>query len=223
MTERLSIPLYGSDPAKPIHVDGVWPLACAATFIGVGVLVILGGPLFLILTPIVLLLALRFIRTRRAIDIADEVASQARRDLVHALGHDLMQADFHAAPSRRRRGVVATGLAYDGQRLFAIEESVAESIAWAEVRRFRWPIASDNVVDVPVDVHVPGAPAVPDLGARGDARARRAAEAMTQSGFFLHVKDINRPVRQFMTNDRAVLEKWYEILTQMKEGRLAVA
>ena len=219
---RPSIPLYGADPAKPVRVGGVWPLVLPATFIGTGLLAIAGGPLLLIFAPFVLLIALRFVRGRRALDVAEEVAARARKDLARALGRDLVQADFSAAPSRRWKGVVATGLAYDGQQLYSIEESMAEPIAWGDVRRFRWAIEADQTTEVRVEVHAAGVPIVPDLGAREAGRAHRAAEAMTRSGFFLHVADIERPVRQFMTSDRAVLQKWYEILTQMKEGRLAV-
>ena len=219
---RSAISLYGADPANPVRVDGVWPLVLAATFIATGVLAILGGPLWLLVAPVIFLVALWFVRGRRALDVAQEVSSRARNDLVRALGHTLVHADFGAAPSRRRQGVVATGLAYDGQQLFSIEESVAEPIAWADVRRFRWTIEADRTAEVRVDVYAPGVPVVPDLGARAAARASRAAEAMTRSGVFLHVADVERPVRQFMTSDQAVLQKWYEILTQMKEGRLAV-
>lgn len=160
-------------------------------------------------------------RGQRAKDVSEEMAARARNSLGRALGRELVYADFSATASARRRGVVASGLAYDGKFLYAIEESLAERIAWSQVRRFEWKIEADTATEVHVNVHAPGAMHMPDLNA-GAARISREAAAMRRSGFFLHVADVERPVRHFVTSNQAVLQKWFEILTQMKEGRLAV-
>ena len=218
-----AIPLYGSDPNQPVRITGVWSHTAGITaFAAIGADA-LYGPLTLLLAPFVFIIALRILQGRRAVDVADDVALRARRDFTQALGRPPVQADFSAAPSKRRKSIVATGLAYDGERLYAIEESLAEPIAWKDIRRFRWAIEADQAVHVHVDVHAPGATPIPDFGARQMAQARRDAAALLRSGFFLEVADIDRPVRQFVTNDKAVLQRWYEILTQMKEGRLPVA
>ena len=218
-----AIPLYGSDPDQPVRITGVLTHSAGLTaLLGFGAAEI-WSPLMLVLTPFVFLAALRILQGRRATDVAEDVALRARRDLTGALGRPPVHADFSAAPSKQRKSIIATGLAYDGERLYAIEESIAEPIAWKDIRRFRWAIEADQTVNVHVNVHAPGATHVPDFGARQIAQARRDAAAILQSGFFLEIADIDRPVRQFVTNDKAVLLRWFEILTQMKEGRLPVA
>ena len=197
--------------------------SAVGTAVGSGLLAMAVSPLMLVLAPFIFIVAFRIIRGREARDVFEEVCARARADLARALGRAPVHADFGAAPSGRSGGIVATGLAYDGERLYAIEESVAEPIPWSSVRRFRWSIETDRSVQVDILVHGADPAYVPDFGARADAAAARTASAMRQSGFFLHVADVGRPVRHFVTSDRAVLERWYEILTQMKEGRLPVA
>ena len=218
-----AIPLYGSDPNQPVRITGLLTHSAGLTALLALGAETAGGPLMLLLTPLIFLVALRILQGRRATDVAEDVALRARLDLTRALGRPPIHADFSAAPSKLRKSVVATGLAYDGERLYAIEESIAEPIPWKDIRRFRWAIEADQTVNVHVDIHTPDATPVPDFGARQMAQARRNAAAMLQSGFFLEVADVNRPVRQFVTNDKAVLLRWFEILTQMKEGRLPVA
>ena len=213
-----------------MRIEGVLVKTTAGTFIVSALLAMGVSPLMLILLPFVFVLVHRVVRGREAIAAMTEVSARARQDLSRALGRELVYADFGAAASKRSKSIIATGLAYDGVRLYAVEESIAEPIPWADVRRFSWTIQTDQAVPVDVHVHVHGVglhgaslPYTGDFGARADAAAKRRAAAMTRSGFFLYVADVARPIRHFVTSDRAVLERWFEILTQMKEGRLPVA
>ena len=223
-----AIALYGSDPARPVRIEGVLIKTAVGTLIVSSLLAMATSPLMLGLAPFISVVVHRVVSGREAMAVMKEVDARARQDLTRALGRQPVYADFGAASSERSKSIVATGLAYDGERLYVVEESMAEPIPWANVRRFRWTIQTDQavVVDVQVDVSISGGSLLyihGDPGARANEAAKRRAAAMRRSGFFLYVADVARPVRHFVTSDRAVLERWFEILTQMKEGRLPVA
>ncbi len=153
-----------------------------------------------------------------------DVMQDGRDALLRRLGGRPQQLDLDAVPSLTRRGPVVTGAAYDGSWLYIIEDGVCAQIPFALVRSWQWRIEAYKDPEIHVNVTVNGAhagPALPDF-ARSTAVARGIALAKLASGLTIQVADVGKPTWRFTTDNRAALERWHEILTQMREGKLAV-
>lgn len=118
----------------------------------------------------------------------------------------------------RRDGsrLTATGIAYDGQAIYVLDNGVAAKIPWAAVREWRWNIEGYSETRL--------------IGGTAEQRLRnnvhnhdQKIDALSRSGFFVAVADVDKPEWQFTSADETVLRKWHEIFTQINEGRLAVS
>ncbi len=174
-----------------------------------------------ILTMFATLLFYRIAQSRLALFHRGKVIEDGRNALLPFLEGRPLHLDLDAMPSQTRRGAVATGAAYDGHWLYVIEEGTAARIPFSKVRKWRWNIETYKDPKLHVNVSVNGAtptPSLPDLLHReavdGWVRARLA------SGLTVQVADVGKPAWRFTTDDRRVLERWHEILTQMREGTL---
>ncbi len=90
-----------------------------------------------------------------------------------------------------------TGIAYDSGKLYVLDRGVAATIPLDAIRSWEWEIASYTL---------------------GHKRSKQLAQI--NSGFFVRVEDLEKPVWQFMTDDKSTLERWSEILRQAKEGKI---
>ncbi len=151
-----------------------------------------------------------------------EVVRDGRAALLPFLQNAPVHLDLAAVPSMTRRGPVVTGAGFDGAWLYIVEDGVAARIPGALIRKWQWAIETYQSQEVRVNVSVNGgvvSPAVPDF-ARSAAITRGLVMAKLASGLTVQVADVSKPSWRFTTDDRAVLEKWHEILTQVSEGKL---
>lgn len=111
--------------------------------------------------------------------------------------------------------IVPFALAYNGENIFIVDRGFLKILNWNDVLSWRWEIPGYSIREVYVSHgHV-------DPITRNDinqANAHSAANAAMQSGFFIRIKDIEKPTWQFTCTDRAILEKWDEIFRRLKEG-----
>ena len=154
--------------------------------------------------------------------IMKAVAPRAKEAMVAFIGSEPRYIDVRGTITRdwNPPKAAGTGMAYDGQYLFIMDDGVVARIPWAAVRNWTWRIegySTNKLLDA-------------NRAATANARlqnnvgnANASAEAKRNSGFFVEVADIEQPQWQFRTDNEQLLRRWDEILTQIKEGKLATA
>ena len=156
-------------------------------------------------------------RNVRGKAVVAEQAAKARRAMVTAIGREPIAIDTTGSLAKEKKGwISASGLAWDGTRIWVLDSGELASFPPEMVRRWAWRTRQASRTRV----YGSGTAMVgAQLQVMGDNAEARAA-AFADSGFFLTVADLARPGWQFMCEDVAVLERWEEILRQVGEGRL---
>lgn len=127
--------------------------------------------------------------------------------------------------------ISGTGIAYDGESIYVMEAGEVAKFKWENVRSWRYEIAGVQQSEVVNNTYiVSGSPtaAASALASAATMQAlanrvsdiNSAAMAHRASGFFVTVDSIEHPVWQFTCTDKKILTKWFEIFTQLNEGRL---
>jgi hypothetical protein len=141
-----------------------------------------------------------------------QVSEQARAAFSGFIGYKPKHFDVGWTQANGKRGITGTGVAYADRMLYMLDSGVAAKIPLADIREWRWEIPGyDKVIGYG------------DAGARTSAAFHTAiakAAARANSGLFVSVKDVEHPEWHFRCSDKAVLDRWHEILTQASEGKL---
>ena len=101
-----------------------------------------------------------------------------------------------------------TAIASLNDIIYIVDHGVVAKINWDDIRKWGWRTAAYEKFS--------------GVGLSGTLNANIAnsntkADAYVDSGFFIEVKDVDKPSWQFMCDDQNVLKRWNEILTQMDE------
>ena len=173
-----------------------------------------GGLLgLMVLVPLSLI-----IKRVRGASVGKELAGTTRFKLVRMIGHEPMIIDTSACLSVASMGrkVSASGMAWDGEKLWVVDDGVAAAIPPEAIRTWTWHTRSADQLQV-----FGSGPALQSAQVQaGLFNNNASAAAMMESGFFVTVSDLKKPVWQFMTSDTGVLRRWEEAMRQIDEGRL---
>jgi len=146
-----------------------------------------------------------------------ELSRDARARMIEFIGSEPKYVDTCGTAIKEMPGYgTGSGMAVQGDRIFIMENGEIAAVPFSRIRSWTWEIQGRSKIAI--------------LGAGpGDHRAsmqaiemNRAAsrEAALSSGFFLSIADVDKPVWRFGSGDQKVLERWDEILTQLREGLL---
>jgi hypothetical protein len=149
--------------------------------------------------------------------LAPKVAADARTALISYIGREPRYIDTDTMASADGKSLVGTGMAWDGEHLYVLDAGEVARIALPAIRSWNWNIEAAAQTKLYGKRN-----AGTDLAVAAD-NMREAANARKQSGFFITVADIDKPLWKFTTRAEAVLRRWAEILTQINEGRLSAA
>lgn len=152
-------------------------------------------------------------RNNRIISMSHEMRRQVGKDFEAFVGKPVLHVDYAAVGSRRHaNAITGTGIAYDGEDLYLLDDGIAARVPWHAVRSWQTHIAGYE------QTKLHGGGAASQFTNSVDNQEARA-RAYQKSGLFIRVADIEMPEWQFMTMDEKILNKWAEILTQIEEGR----
>lgn len=114
-------------------------------------------------------------------------------------------------------GVVQVdGIAYKNQLIYLMSRGRVFEIPFNQIRSWHWTVETPESVSV----HGIGLQAAAIQASAVQANLSTAARAFLQSGFFIQISDENTPVLQFHCDDQSALQKWDEIFTQVREGKI---
>ena len=136
---------------------------------------------------------------------------------------------YGKTPSENRMS--GTGIAYDGEFIYVMEAGEVAKFKWENVRSWRYEIVGQPQSEVVNNTFIASGSPTVVASAVASAAAMQAAVnrvnninsaaiAHRASGFFVTVDSIEHPVWQFTCTDKKILNKWFEIFTQLNEGRL---
>ena len=134
---------------------------------------------------------------------------RARETMTAFIGQKPNYLDAVGVAARNPRGAATgSGLAITDEFIYILDDGEVGRIPYGMVRGWEWKIAgynrydSDNLAD----------------GTKMLLKNHASrANAQLESGFFISVKDVDKPVWQFRTMDRQVLLRWNEIFKQAFE------
>jgi len=115
-----------------------------------------------------------------------------------------------------------TGIAIKDDLLYVMQDGEIAQIPWGLIRSWEWRIEGTSSARL-IKQGVPAGVAAAIQLQANEANADASAAAYRDSGLFITVADIDRPIWQFRTVDEKTLRRWDEILRQVKEGRLVSA
>ncbi len=150
---------------------------------------------------------------RRVLEFQDQLFADTKSLLLKEIGQTPKFADFFMHPSRDRTTMFAAAIAYDRRKLYIIEHGWLGVIDWSDVREYSKDIEGYDQLTT-ADKHLSTRSAV------ADSNRELYQDAMLKSGITLTVANIEKPKWQFVCNNPEILGKWFEILTQINEGRL---
>lgn len=114
-------------------------------------------------------------------------------------------------------GVVQVdGVAYKDQLIYFMSRGRVFEIPFRQIRSWQWKVETPETLTL----HGTGLQASALQASAVQANLSAAARAFLHSGFFIQVADENTPVMQFHCDDQSVLQKWDEIFTQVREGKI---
>lgn len=114
-------------------------------------------------------------------------------------------------------GVVQVdGVAYKDQLIYFMSRGRVFEIPFRQIRSWQWKVETPETLTL----HGTGLQASALQASAVQANLSAAARAFLHSGFFIQVADENMPVMQFHCDDQSVLQKWDEIFTQVREGKI---
>ena len=111
-----------------------------------------------------------------------------------------------------------TAIAYANKVFYIIDHGLGTKFSLDDIRSWEWKIAGASYgssIAIGNPMHLM-------MQAQAAQRQAQRTElvALIDSGFFITVADINKPVWQFMNSDKNVLNKWMEIFEQAQEGKI---
>ncbi len=187
-------------------LSGFQPLA-------VFLILLMGGLLGLVaLFPVA-----QLVRNSRGKVAVAELGAKARVAMVTAIGSEPVAIDTCGSLSKERKAwLSASGIAWDGSRLWILDSGEVTSFTPDMIRWWTWRTRKAARTRIYGGGTAALGARIQVMGDNGEARA----DAFRDSGFFVTVTDLARPSWQFMCEDVPVLERWDEILRQVQEGRL---
>lgn len=163
-------------------------------------------------------------RVRSSRKIVEGLGPKARDAMISYIGSKPPYIDASGTIMKDWNPVRAcgTGMAYDGRYIYVLDDGEIARIPWSCVRSWQWSIEGHNTIEL-FTQGVPMALGTSMQIQANNANMTASAAAYRDSGFFVTVADVDKPVWQFRTTDEKVLRRWGEIFAQIKEGRLSVA
>ena len=152
--------------------------------------------------------------------IMKSIAPLAKKALIEFIGSEPRYLDARGTITRNWQPpmAAATGMAWDGLHIYIVDDGEVAKVPWNAIRTWSWKIEGFGTSRL---IGANG-PAGAVAQAQNNAiNANASAAAKRESGFFIEVADVDRPVMQFRTDDEKVLRRWQEIMTQINEGTLA--
>ncbi len=148
-----------------------------------------------------------------------EIEAKVRQELkASAVGQTAyIDAAVMRMPSLGALYVSATGIASDGQRVYIVDQGELGVIPWADVRSWEWRIEGYATTQALGGILNRHSAEISNM----NRDAKLAAEV--NSGLFVKVAEVHRPVWHYQSADKRILERWNEVFTQMREGKLAAA
>ena len=152
----------------------------------------------------------------RSLVLYISMKSEAEERIRAAIGRAPLRMEATASKLPDSPRIGASGIAWDGDRLYIMEAGELATIPWSDVRSWTWRIPGYSK-------SVAYGGGLNTAAQVWNENASAQVEAAANSGFFVQVADLDRPTWHFQCSDRRVLERWYEILNQIKEGGLRSA
>lgn len=150
---------------------------------------------------------------RKVLEFQETLFAEARDAIVREIGHAPKFMDFCMHPSADRETLIAAAIAYDSRKIYLIENGNLAVIPWKDVRNYSTKIDGYDQVQTR-DKNLA------TRAATQDQNRDAYQAALLASGLTISVADINKPSWQFICDDAQTLTKWFEILTQVNEGRI---
>lgn len=169
-----------------------------------------------------LLLALPFVYPVAQGLVIKQKGAQRKKDALDAMekfmGERPQYIDTAHSCRQSDKTVCGTGIAYANQNVYIMDHGLCAKLELEDIRSWKWSIegVSGGSVFVggnPIETTINNSVSNIQHGMNKFA-------AWVQSGFFITVADINKPIWQFMTVDKNVLDKWMEIFDQWQEGKI---
>ena len=185
------------------------PVVAFFIFIGAGwsLLEILWYSIFIAGFIFVLLIfPINYVLNKR---LQSKVLSEAKDAFAEFIGKPVKYSD--TSFSIGKSGINGTAIAYDDNHVYIMDHGLAAKIHWDKIRSWEWSIPGQILMT---------ATSMNNAAAVANANSKSRTMAYLDSGFFVHVADIDKPRWQFMTSDESLLIKWMEIFKQVKEGSL---
>lgn len=175
----------------------------------VGVLWVIFGSFISALIALIVYGAAKAIwKTQKTPELVDET----RRRMIEFIGQEPRHINVTAVPAPTKKNrLVASGIAITEGCVLVVEDGEIGQIPLALVRGWDWRLKSKDQIETFGNVNTGTAVAV------GMANEQREHEARLGSGFFLSVKDVEKPRWQFRTMDEPVLRKWAEIFKSLED------
>jgi len=124
----------------------------------------------------------------------------------------------YSCSDSKGKTICGTGLAYANQCFYIMDHGLCAKLTIEDIRSWKWVIAGTSGINMLVGGG--GMEAVANASVASMQQSSAKFAAWVESGFFISVADIDKPVWQFMTTDEKVLTKWMEIFEQVQEGKL---
>ena len=143
--------------------------------------------------------------------LASKLKTEAETALAAFARKPLQAADYSVALARP--GMLAgSAIAWDGEALYIMDRGEAARIPLPLVREWRWEVTGAETLQTFGRV---GAGMKLDVM---EANMNASAAAYGTSGMFVTVADVGKPVWQFSTMEKGVLERWSEVLRQVTDA-----
>lgn len=141
--------------------------------------------------------------------ITNGIETKTRKALEEYIGEkpDYLNTSF-SMHNKNDVSISGSAIAVHKDIIYIVDHGVVAKIGWDDIRKWGWKTAGYEIFS--------------GVGFSGTLNAKNAtgnakAIAYMDSGFFIEVKDVDKPSWQFMCDDKNVLKRWNEILTQMDE------
>ncbi len=148
--------------------------------------------------------------------IQHKIALEAKSKMIEFVGESPEHIDTSCALTRDKKGFVGTGIAIKDDSIYFLDRGEIAKIPSRLIREWHLTIPGYTLIETRGGNAGDG---VKDL----EHNTTSFREAYDQSGLFVRVADVSKPVWQFTSRDKQVLDRWCEILTQVNERRSIAA
>ena len=156
--------------------------------------------------------SISFIGRVRQTNARVPIINEAKAAMRKAARGELLASFAEISAIKGKSGLTATGIAWDGENLIVIDAGELGIIPVPRIRNWKWSIAGRT--------HHSAASLNPGYQMQARiANEEEAAKQYVESGLFINVIDLEKPTWHVMTTDKAILERWNELLTQIDEGQ----